>query len=102
MTLPSVGHAVIVNNVSSEMPGTQRDVTALRRAYETLGFRVHVHEDCSAQVRTVENSGDRSAGQRHLLGGVWLSWPGTKLVSGHLRGSRSRSNCRVHPSFGYL
>ena len=50
MNLPRLGHAVIVNNVASEMQGSQKDVAALKAAYETIGFDVRVYNDCSAQV----------------------------------------------------
>ena len=50
MDLPNLGHAVIVNNVAEEMPGSQVDVEALRSAYQTVGFDVRVHNDCSEQV----------------------------------------------------
>ena len=50
MDLIKLGHAVIINNVASEMPGSKEDVKALREAYETVGFQVHVHENCTAQV----------------------------------------------------
>ena len=51
MHRPRLGHAVIVNNVSSEMPGSKCDVTALKAAYEAVGFDVQVHNDCNAQVK---------------------------------------------------
>ena len=51
MHRPRLGHAVIVNNVSSEMPGSNADVTALKTAYEAVGFDVQIHTDCNAQVR---------------------------------------------------
>ena len=50
MDLPNLGHAVIVNNVAEEMPGSQVDVEALRSAYQKVGFDVRVHNDCSEQV----------------------------------------------------
>ena len=50
MTLPKLGHAVIINNVASEMPGSNEDVKALKQTYQTVGFEVHVHENCTAQV----------------------------------------------------
>ena len=50
MNLRRLGHAVIVNNVASEMLGSQKDVTALKAAYETIGFDVHIYTDCNAQV----------------------------------------------------
>ena len=52
MTLPRLGHAIIVNNVASEMPGSNEDVKALKESYETVGFDVQVHNDCDAQVNT--------------------------------------------------
>ena len=50
MHRPRLGHAVIVNNVSSEMPGSNADVTALKAAYEAVGFHVQIHTDCNRQV----------------------------------------------------
>ena len=52
MKLPKLGHAVIINNIASEMPGSNEDVKALREAYQTVGFEVQVHENCTAQVDT--------------------------------------------------
>ena len=52
MNLPRLGHAVIVNNVASEMVGSRKDVVALKAAYETIGFDVHIYEDCAGQVIT--------------------------------------------------
>ena len=51
MNLPRLGFAVIVNNVASEMVGSRKDVASLKAAYETIGFDVHIYEDCSAQVK---------------------------------------------------
>ena len=50
MTLPRLGHAIIVNNIASEMPGSLRDVEALKAAYKTIGFDVQVHNDCGEKV----------------------------------------------------
>ena len=50
MDLPKLGHAIIINNIASEMPGTNEDVKALTEAYETVGFEVQVHQNCSVQV----------------------------------------------------
>ena len=52
MKLPKLGHAVIINNVASEVPGSNEDVKALKEAYQTVGFEVQVHENCTAQVDT--------------------------------------------------
>ena len=54
MTLPRLGHAVIVNNVASEMPGSLRDVEALKAAYKTIGFDVQVHNDCGEKVPSLQ------------------------------------------------
>ena len=50
MPLSKLGHAVIINNVASEMPGSNEDVKVLKEAYKTVGFEVQVHENCTAQV----------------------------------------------------
>ena len=52
MNLPRLGHAVIINNIASKMPGSKEDVKALKDAYETVGFEVQVHENCSVIVST--------------------------------------------------
>ena len=50
MTRPILGHAVIINNVVDEMPGSMEDVKALKTTYEKVGFNVQVHTRCTAQV----------------------------------------------------
>ena len=50
MNLPKLGHAVIINNIASEMPGSNEDVKALKESYETVGFDVQVHENLTEQV----------------------------------------------------
>ena len=55
MNRPRLGHAVIVNNVASEMEGSQKDVAALKAAYETIGFDVRIYNDCTAQVFYFKN-----------------------------------------------
>ena len=50
MNLPNLGHAVIINNVVEEMPGSMQDVKALKTTYEKIGFKVQVHTNCAAQV----------------------------------------------------
>ena len=47
MDLPRLGHAIIVNNIQA---GSASDVHALQRTYETVGFDVQVHSDCTAKV----------------------------------------------------
>ena len=55
MDLPKLGHAVIINNIAHEMPGSIVDVEALKDAYTTVGFDVQIHENCSAQVSISRN-----------------------------------------------
>ena len=50
MDLPNMGHAVIVNNVLGEMPGSMEDVQALKETYESIGYKVQVHTNLNTQV----------------------------------------------------
>ena len=50
MSLPRLGIAVIINNISQKRPGSKEDVKALTEAYETVGFDVIVYEDCDIKV----------------------------------------------------
>ena len=52
MDLPRLGHAIIVNNVSSEegFEASNADVDALKEAYALVGFDVQVHNDCNSKV----------------------------------------------------
>ena len=50
MTLPELGHAIIINNLRSQAPDTVSDVQALRAALETVGFNVECYDDCNVQV----------------------------------------------------
>ena len=50
MDRPKLGHAIIINNVHSEIPGSQVDVDLLVECYKTVGFNVQVHKDCYTQV----------------------------------------------------
>ena len=50
MNKPNMGHAVIVNNVSGEFPGTKVDVEELETTYRIMGFNVHVHNNCDDKV----------------------------------------------------
>ena len=49
-TLPQLGHAVIVNNVAKEMPGSLEDVRALDAAFRKVGFKVEVHNNMTKTV----------------------------------------------------
>ena len=54
MNLPKLGHAVIINNIANEMPGSNEDVNALKEAYQTVGFDVQVHENLTEQVLNLQ------------------------------------------------
>ena len=54
MSLPRLGHVIIINNVSLSMPGSEDDVTALKDAYETVGFEVYVYRDCEVKVNRTQ------------------------------------------------
>ncbi len=48
----NLGHAVIINNVASEYPGSKKDVEKLKEVYNMMNFQVHVYEDIDDSVRT--------------------------------------------------
>ena len=50
MSLPRLGNAIIINNVSRSVPGSEADVKRMKEAYETVGFDVYVYMDPNAQV----------------------------------------------------
>ena len=50
MGKPDLGHALIINNEASEFPQSERDVQALRAAYQLVGFKVIVFNDRNEQV----------------------------------------------------
>ena len=50
MTLPRLGHAIIINNVSQTMPGSEADVKRLKEAYEKVGFDVYIYRNCTVTV----------------------------------------------------
>ena len=50
MNRPNLGHAIVINNVHSDVPGSQVDVELLVECYKTMGFNVQVHNDCDTQV----------------------------------------------------
>ena len=50
MDRPNLGHAVIINNIHSGVPGSQVDVELLVECYKTVGFNVQVHKDWDTQV----------------------------------------------------
>ena len=48
--LTSKVHAIIINNIASSCPESIKDVEALSKAYQTVGFDVQVHNDCAESV----------------------------------------------------
>ena len=50
MSMPRLGNCMIINNISSSMPGSEMDVTALKEAFQIVGFEVHVCRDCDEKV----------------------------------------------------
>ena len=50
MDRPKLGKAYIINNVAREFPGSMVDVKELQVTYETMGFEVLTHLDCSNRV----------------------------------------------------
>ena len=53
MDMPRLGHAVIVNNVATEFPGSMADVEALHNVYHQMGLEVQVYKDCDQNVSDV-------------------------------------------------
>ncbi len=45
-----MGHAVLINNLHSESEGSRLDTQALDRLYRNMGFKVHLHQDCTDSV----------------------------------------------------
>ena len=66
MPFPKMGHAIIINNVISEKPGTKKDVEALEATNKTMGFEVHVHNDCSDTVIIDDDDDESCPGQFSL------------------------------------
>ena len=48
MTKPRLGIAIIIDNISTATHKV--DVAAVRDAYDTAGFEVHVYRNCSLKV----------------------------------------------------
>ena len=66
MDLPSLGHAVVVNNLAAELPHTSADVQTFAKVLESMGFIAQVCEDCDVTV----SSGIKHPGfsQTHKIG----------------------------------
>ena len=56
MSLPRLGNAVIINNISSSMPGSEIDVRALKESFQNVGFEVHVCRDSNDKVTVHANN----------------------------------------------
>ncbi len=50
MDAPELGHAVIVNNVARDFPGSFKDVEVMGRAFERMGLEVDEHTNLSQKV----------------------------------------------------
>ena len=46
-----LGHAVIINNVATEFPGSKKDTEAMVKTYQMIKFEVSLSEDCNDKVR---------------------------------------------------
>ena len=53
MTLPDLGHAVVINNLATQLPETVPGVETLESTLETVGFKVKSYKDFSVQVKTL-------------------------------------------------
>ena len=59
-----MGHAVIVNNVSGEFPGTKVDVEELETTYRIMGVKVHVHNNCDYKVSSAPEIVQKYSGDK--------------------------------------
>ena len=48
MIKPRLGVAIIIDNICT--PESEANVAALKDAYDTAGFEVHIHRNCSLSV----------------------------------------------------
>ncbi len=45
-----LGHAIVINNIATEFPGSRKDAEALVKTYELMNFDVTCYEDCTDTV----------------------------------------------------
>ena len=50
MELDCLGNVIIINNAADLMPGSEKDVTSLKDAFETVGFDVLLYNNCDTKV----------------------------------------------------
>ena len=50
MDLDCLGNVIIINNATDLMPGSEKDVTSLKDAFETVGFDVLLYSNCDIKV----------------------------------------------------
>ena len=50
MDLDCLGNVIIINNAADLMPGSEKDVTSLKDAFETVGFDVLLYKNCDTKV----------------------------------------------------
>ena len=53
MTLPDLGHAVVINNLATQLPEMVPVVETLESTLETIGFKVKSYKDFNVQVKTL-------------------------------------------------
>ena len=51
MTYPYLGHAIIIDNLATELPETVADVENLKSTLELIGFKVKIYKDLNFQVK---------------------------------------------------
>ena len=50
MNLSRLGNAIVLGNVARLIPESKKDVAALQDMLDTVGFDVHIYEDCDEKV----------------------------------------------------
>ena len=53
MRCPELGHALIINNLATEIPKTEQHVEDLKSNLETIGIKVKSYKDVNFQVRKI-------------------------------------------------
>ena len=79
MNLPRLGIAIIINNLSSSMPGSEVDVDALNKTLQTIGFEVQVFRDRDQEVSLTDISISQS------MQFTWWNHPALRIGLVHQR-----------------
>ncbi len=72
MTLPKLGHAIIVNNVERDFPGSTLDVDAMTRAFEEMGLEVDDYPLCNQKVCGCHSSPELGQESHYIGGGAFV------------------------------